>query len=202
MSTFTALHIQSDRTAAIHKMLAAWLKSVHRVKSITTKQGDFPIELYTKAFIMGGKPPTMLAIGSTQPDWVTVHYNSFYDMKDVASKASRDLSCITVVVMAQSVSEAYYLSIHKQGEHLRTLEWVGDQGEWVKQEGQPLPFEQRPLDKNIAEQGAEPFYIFEREAVAEYCSQLGLQVWNEYYGPNWITLSPKKPWWRFNLAFA
>lgn len=56
--------------------------------------------------------------------------------------------------------------------------WVGDVGEWTKQAGQTLPFEQEPLGHNIGSD-EEPFFVFEREAVIDYCSQLNLQLWSD-----------------------
>jgi len=154
----------------LEPLLVDWLKSVHQVPSVSVvKQREFPISLYGDDFVWEDLP-TMLAIGPEQPDWVTVYYNSFYEMRDIAAAVSDTLKCYSVVVIAQSVSEAYLLCVHKRGEHLRTLQWVGEQGDWTIQEGEPLPFEKQPLGRNISEGGEEPFYIFERDEVLEsYC---------------------------------
>jgi len=187
MSTYTALHIQSDE-ALVEPLLVDWLKSIHQVPSVSVaKQREFPLNLYGDDFAWED-PPTMLAVGSEQLGWVTVYYNSFYEMRDIAAEVSRVLKCLTVVVMAQSVSEAYFLCIHRDGGHLRTLQWVGDQGEWMIQDGEPLPFEKRPLGRNISEEGDEPFYIFERDEVLEYCSNLGLELWNDADVSSWTVL--------------
>ena len=138
----------------------------------------------------------MLAVGKEQPDWLTVHYNSFYKMQDIAVALSRALSCLSVVVMAQSVSEAYFVSVHRGGEQLRTLEYAGDQGEWLTQEGPPLSFESYPLGRNLSEEGDKPFYVFGRDEVVAYCSQLGLKLWGETDAPVWTVFSIGSAWLR------
>lgn len=190
MSTYTALHVQSDE-AAVEPLLVDWLKTVHQVPSISVvRQREFPLSLYGDDFVWE-EPPTMLAIGSEHPGWVTVHYNSSYEMRDIASEVARILKCFTVVVMAQSVSEAYFLCIHRKDEHLRTLQWAGDQGEWVIQEGKPLPFEKDPLGTNISPAGEDPFYVFERDEVHDYCANLGLKLWDEVNVSSWTILKVK-----------
>jgi|GEM_PF-4514589 len=187
MSTYTALHVQSDG-ASVEPLLVDWLKSIHQASSVSVvKQREFPLNLYGDDFAWED-PPTMLAIGSEQPGWATVYYNSFYEMRDIAAEVSRTLKCYAVVVMAQSVSEAYFLCVCRDGEHLRTLQWVGDQGEWVIQEGEPLPFEKQPLGRNISGEGEEPFYVFERDEVLDYCANLGLELWGEADVPLWAVL--------------
>ena len=89
--------------------------------------------------------------------------------------------------MAQSVSSAYYLAVFRAGEHLRTIEFAD--GEWLRQEGTPLPFEPSPLGKNISEEGEEPYYWFNAEPVREYCEHLGLKLWTHAWiqmeNPEW-----------------
>ena len=192
MTTYTALHIQSVQIASLHKELAEWLTTVHKTKSIGITQGGFPAELYGDAFIVGEGYPNLLAIGSMPPNWLTVHYNSFYEMQDVASKISKTLSCLAIVVMAQSVSEAYLLSVHNNGKSLRKLYWVGEIGEWVAQEGAPLPFESNPLGHNIGTD-ENPFFVFDRESVIEYCKHLGLQLWDQVARPDsWTILKARQ----------
>ncbi len=188
MSTYTALHVRSNDDAA-QSLFSQWLKSNHGgAKVQISKREGFPLELYWDDFLISVEPPNTLVAGYEQPDWLTVHYNSFCKMQDIATELSLALGCMTVVVMAQSVSEAYFVSVHRDGEHLRTLEYAGDQGEWITQEGAPLPFEKYPLGRNLSEEGAEPFYVFGQDDVAAYCSQLGLLLWEEKAKTDWTVL--------------
>ena len=192
MSLYTAVHVQSDQLDKIEPILVAWLQSAHRAESVAVRQeGDgFPTRLYRDHFVNSVEDfPTLLVIGHTQPGWITIHYNSFNDMKDVASGLSRTLACLVVAAIAESVSETYCLTIYEEGEHLRTLAWSGDQGEWLQDEGQPLPFEEHPLGVNLADEDEEPDYWFGAAEAETYCHHLGLQVWGDpYYESDWIVL--------------
>ena len=61
---------------------------------------------------------------------------------------------VAIIVLAQTVSSAYYLAVFRGGDHLRTIQFAD--GEWLRQEGTALPFEPNPLGKNISEEGEEP----------------------------------------------
>lgn len=177
MSKYTALHIEYTDVNFLEEKLTNWLKEIHRTQYISIKRGEFPFQLYDVVF--GSKPPTKLVLGITQPNWLTIHYNSFYDMSSLATNLSRELNCMVVNIMAQSVSESYFIGIHQKGECIRKLDWAGDEGQWIIQEGIPLSFENNPLGHNIAESDEKPFYFFGREDVVEYCRHLGLHLWDE-----------------------
>lgn len=104
------------------------------------------------------------------------------------------------------VTEAYFLLLYDSGEHFRTLEWVGESGEWARQEGRPLGFEILPLDRNISEAGDEPFYVFGQDEVQQYCRELGLLIWEGEDSPSVEIVvpqpashvaTPAKQWWEF-----
>jgi len=89
--------------------------------------------------------------------------------------------------MAQSVSDAYHLEVWRAGKHLRTL-YFGD-GDWIRNEGAPLPFESSPLGTNLADEGEEPYFNFGRSDMIEYCGNLGLPLWQESSGePPWTVV--------------
>ena len=186
MATRTALHLQCAKNSAT-TLLVDWLKSVHYTSDVVEiEQFDFPFKLYWEKFLVSEEPPTMLCIGQTQPDWVTVHYNSFYVVRDIAASISDKLQCLAIVAMMQSTADANYLSIFDRGEHLRTLECVA--GEWKKQEGEPLSFETQPLGRNIALESEEAFYAFSEFEVETYCENFGLELWLEE-ASNWTVAS-------------
>src|SRR4029079_5418523 len=133
------------------------------------------------------------------------YYNSFHELQDLAQPISAELQTVVIVVMAQSVSETYFVSVFRKGDHLRTLEWSGEVGAWVKQTGAPLPFETNPLGRNISEDREAPFFVFEREDVADYCKALGLVLWEtDDDGSAWTEIRavpatvkpPAKPRWK------
>ena len=188
MSTYTALHIRSDQLIRLQKKLAEWLKTTHKTETVKIANVDSLSMLIDDMPRFGELYPSLLLMGLTQADWITVHYNSFYEMQDVASEVSQVLSCLVVVVLAQSTSESYFLSVHKDGETLRKLHWAGDIGDWIIQEGRPMSFESIPLGYNIGDE-KEPFFVFNRQAAIEYCKNLGLHIWDEIYEPKtWISL--------------
>lgn len=188
MSTYAALHIRSDQLTPLQKKLAEWLKTMHKTEAVEIAAVDALPSLLDDTSQFGKPYPSLLLIGLTQANWIIVHYNSFYEMQDVASEISQLLSCLIIVVMAQSTSESYFLSVHKDGKTLRKLHWVGDIGDWVTQEGKPFSFETVPLGRNIGDE-KEPFFVFNREAVIEYCENLGLHIWDETAEPKtWISL--------------
>jgi hypothetical protein len=116
----------------------------------------------------------MFAVGQAQDAWITVHYNSFFDCRQLLETLSQELRCLVVLVMMQSVSSACHITVCRNGKHLRTLEFAD--GEWAKKFGEPLPFEKEPLGHNIGTVH-EPFYVFEENDATEYCQQLGLNLW-------------------------
>jgi hypothetical protein len=126
MATRTALHIQSAKNL-VEPKLFDWMKSVHQTSAVLAENHPELLPFaFLKNFICSEEiPPTMLAVCQTQPDWVTIHYNSFYNMSDFAAEISGNLDCLAVIAVMQSVTDCNYLSIHDNGKHLRTLETVG-----------------------------------------------------------------------------
>jgi hypothetical protein len=194
MSTLTALYIQSNDDDQVQEICTEWLCATHRTKSVSVNRGGFPLKAFVKVF--EEKPPSLLVVGSTHPGWVSVHYNSFYEMEDLVTRLSDDLKCRGVVVMAQTVSDYYFISVYEQGKRLRVLE-VEEGDRWLVQEGIPLPFESDPLGKNIAEPGEEPLYFFGQQEAEAYCNELGFSIWGGEYEPEWAILSARRKWWPF-----
>ncbi len=148
----------------------------HRPRVVQTTTAKTLGKLYGDEFIASEtQQPTKFALIAEQADWLTIHYNSFLPLRELAADISRKLDTVVVIVMAQSVSSAYYLAVFRGGEHLRTLEFAD--GEWLRQEGTPLQFEPSPLGKNLSEEGDEPWYCFDEEPVREYCEHFGLKLW-------------------------
>lgn len=160
----------------------------HRPRVVRTTTAKTFGQLYGEEFLCSEtQQPTKFALITEQPRWFTIHYNSFLPLRELATDISGKLNTVAVLVRAQSVSSAYYLAVFRAGEHLRTIEFAD--GEWLRQEGAPLPFEPTPLGKNISGEGEEPYYWFGDEPVREYCEHLGLKLWThsalEMENPEW-----------------
>jgi hypothetical protein len=188
MGTYTAFHLQSTDIDGIQETCSAWLAATHRSRTVSVDTGKFPSSAFVKVF--DDKPPTILVIGQTRPDWVTIHYNSFFEMEEPVARLSGQFGCLGVVVLAQTVSDYYLISVHRNGENVRVLEFTADVG-WLAQEGAPLPFEQAPLGEDISEPGEEPCYFFRAEEAEAYCNNLGFSIFDEYE-PRWVILRAKR----------
>lgn len=192
MGTYTAFHLQSTDVDRIREACVAWLQTTHRVQSVSVERGPLPLAALARVF--DEKAPSLLAIGVAHPGWTFVHYNSFNKMGDLVARLSDLLSCLGVVVLAQTVSDYYFIDVYKSGARLRTLEFAEDEG-WLVQEGTPLPFEKAPLGENIADPGEKPYYFFRESDAEAYCNGLGFSIW-EGYAPEWMILrARRKRWW-------
>lgn len=189
MPTLTAIHIQSEQTGEIVVILENYLQQTHRGAQIPRQVTESIEGIYGENFIPSTEVvPTVFAVGSGQVSWGTVRYNSFHDCRELLAELSRKLNCLVVLVIAQTVSDGYHLGVYRAGEHLRTLEFAD--GEWVKQWGEPLPFEQHPLGHNLGSD-SEPFYVFDDGDVSDYCSHLDLDPWESGAESKWTMLSVK-----------
>ncbi len=212
MSTWCALHINSENSQEVIAEASRWLASTND-SQVESHQAETVDEIYGDKFLISEQVPSMVGIGSWSRGWTSLHFNSFNRMSDFASAISEHLKADVLTVMMQSVSEAYFIEVFRNGEHLRTLSYSGDQGQWDEQEGDPLPFEKNPLGHNISEKGEDPFFVFGREDTEEYCKNLGLDLRAEYGMSVWQILEVRsssashqssiaqnheaKPWWKF-----
>jgi hypothetical protein len=189
VSTLATIHIQTGDIQETLKLLENYLQQTHRGAQVKRQTTDSMETIYGDDFIPStDESPRKFAVGSGQGSWVTVHYNSFHDCRDLLAELSRKLNCLVVLVMAQSVSDGYHISVYRAREHLRTLEFAD--GEWIKQWGKPLPFEQDPLGHNIGS-ASEPFYVFDDADLLDYCSHFDLNPWESDAESGWTILSVK-----------
>lgn len=189
MRTYTAFHLQSTDVDGIQEACHAWLAATHHRRKVSVDTGRFPSSAFIN--ILDDKPPTILVLGQTYPDWVTIHYNSFFEMEVPAARLSGQFGCLGVVVLAQTVSDYYFISVYRNGENIRALEFSGNAGGLV-QKGTPLPFEQAPLGENISEPDEEPFYFFGSKEAAAYCNDLGFSIFGDDYESQWAILKAKR----------
>ena len=204
VSTHCALHVHSADQAALLTSLRAFLREEHGRGGLTSERPTLG-EFYGREFDAHASRPTAFLVGSEQPGWQTAHFNSFEHLDALARSLSAKLAAVVACYQMQSVSEAHRLSVHRGGEHLRTLEFA--EGEWLLQEGQPLPFETVPLGTNVAEPGEEPHHEFGRDEAADYVMHFGLTLWGEQEPSRWTHLGvtpapipvpapPRRRWWQ------
>lgn len=208
MATYSALHIQTRDDAGVQAALADWLRSTHHAEPSIQQAPGLPDDFYHRTkFKNSEHDPTRFVVMRRQPEWLTVFFNSFSELDELTLQLSKKFNCRVVTILAQSVTDAYFLLLYDSGEHLRTLEWVGESGEWIRQEGRPLAFESSPLGRNVSQPGEEPFYVFARDEVQQYCRDLGLLIWEgEDSAATEIAVvrqqaqppaKAKKRWWEF-----
>lgn len=191
MSTYCALHVQTENGQSVVSEIERYLALNHRGRVVQTTAAETFGKLYGEEFLCSEtQQPTKFALISEQPGWFTIHYNCFLPVRELATDISRKLEALAIIVMAQSVSSAYHLGIYRGGEHLRTIEFAD--GEWLRQEGTPLPFEPSPLGRNISGEGKDPWYWFDDEPTREYCEHLGLKLWTHAWmqveHPEWTVI--------------
>lgn len=192
MGTYCALHVQTKERESVVSDIERYLALGHRGRVVQTTAAESFGGLYGEEFICSQtQHPTKFALISEQPDWITIHYNCFLPLLELATDLSRNLGTLAIIVMVQSVSSAYYLGVYRDGKHLRTIEF--SDGEWLRQEGTPLSFESSPLGRNVSEEGEEAWYWFDAEPTREYCEHLGLKLWTNAWiqeeHPEWTIVT-------------
>ncbi len=117
MSIYNAMFIQSNDHKFILENLSNWLDSHHSKMDLKVTSGSFPFELYSNDLILNESLPTILVMSTSTPNWSTIHYNSLNKMGGIAQELSLTLSCQSIVILAESVTESYYLDYYRNGEN-------------------------------------------------------------------------------------
>lgn len=141
--------------------------------------------------------PTYLALTQSDKGWITVIHNSFNFLENWGIEISKEFSCKVIFTMAQSVSDAYYFALYENGFKKREIaSYLGNESENINF-GDFFEFENGKLGKRY-NFGEHDSYIFNNEAIEEYCQNLGLKFDNNN---NWTVLEKvkikEKPWWKF-----
>jgi hypothetical protein len=120
MGTYCAIHVKVPEKAPLVSEFERFLAETHRGQVIQTAIAETFGPLYGDEFLCSTKEPTKFALISEQPGWVTAHFNSFYQPRNLATDLSAKLSTIVIAVLAQTCSSAYHLIICGSGRHLRS----------------------------------------------------------------------------------
>jgi hypothetical protein len=196
MSTYCALHINTDNQDAVNNLINECLSEIEPDNITVQKINEWPSDFYSYKNFKIGAPtpfPSVFLIGNPINQWITAQYNSFNELSSFSEKISNKLSTRVIVVLAQSASDSYFIQVVEKGKNIRTLSF-GD-GNWIRNEGLPFSFESSPLGTNICKNDI-PFYIFHREETKYYCQQLGLILWSGEENKYWHRVqregNPKK----------
>src|SRR5688500_16499882 len=136
MGTWTDFYINTNNTEAVVEKLAALTENLD-----ITPNTPFPSEIGQYYMMDSRSPPTYLAVGKTQNDWLTVVHNSFGKLEDWGIELSKHFSCKVIITMAQSVSDGYYFALYENGKKLREIEVCYSEDIDAVNFGEKLPFE-------------------------------------------------------------
>lgn len=157
MGTHTAIYVHSNDSVPVQKAVAEFLANAFPGEPVM-QLSDQPFPpLYGDLFRCGGSSPTVFAIAPCPAGWCTVHFNSFNDVAPLADRLSQVASARVLVLKMQTTACCYYLSIHEGGNRVRAFDY--SDGELTLNSGEPFPFEQDILDRDIRESQVEHFCL-------------------------------------------
>lgn len=181
MSTWTNFYIKTDNKNIV----------VEQLKTLTgiaeAKDGDYPADLYDSYLLDETSKPTYLAIGKTDPNWITVSHNSFNNLAEWGHLISKNLDTKVIVTIAQSVSDAYYFSLFDRGQKIREIEVCYSANFKPKNFGQRFEFENEQPGKK-EEYDGEIEYYFGFEEIEDYCKHFELEIQTDFDKIPWTIL--------------
>lgn len=206
MATWTAFYINTNELNSVVGKLTELTDNLEVIHGT-----EFPTDMGNYQLLDAELAPNYIAIGQTNKDWTSIVHNSFDKMKDWAKLMSSQFSCKVIVTIAQSVSSYYYFALYDKGEKLREIEaCYSDDTEEINF-GDKFEFEnEKPGQKHVWD--GEVSYLFDFDALEEYCSHFGLTLQTDYHETKWTLLKGKyrkkeiseyvqkhlvkKPWWK------
>ena len=207
MATWTTFYINTDAVKLLVQKLSDLTDNLH-----VAYDTDFPSDMGDYQMLDTHLAPNYIAVGQTEPDWTTIVHNSFNKMEDWGTLLSKQFSCKLIVTMAQSVSSYYYFALYDHGEKIREIQaCYSDDTEEINF-GKKFDFEnEKPGQKHVWEE--EESYLFDFDAIEEYCKHFNLTIQIDYSNIKWTVLKGqnirkevseyiqkllvRKPWWKF-----
>ena len=207
MATWTNFYINTDSAKSVVEKIAELTDNL-----VITHDADFPSDMGDYQMMNSDLAPNYIAIGNTQKNWITVEHNSSDKMEDWGILLSKHFSCKLIVILAQSVSSYYYFALYDKGEKLREIQaCYSDDTEEIDL-GKKFDFEDdKPGQKHVWD--GEESYLFDFDAIEEYCTHFDLTIQTDYINVKWTVLKGqnlrrevfeyvqkylvKKPWWKF-----
>lgn len=172
MATWTAFYVRSS-AESVARTCRAWYSDTLKRQAVESR-GDFPTS-FSVGFTAG--VPRRLVLGQTHDEWCEVHYDRYWSPNELARHVSTT-GPLVVDTVAQTTSGVCSLTVYEAGANRRILEF--SDSEWMAQEGAPLPHEPATLTTSLAEEGEEPFDVFDVAAMARYCEQVfQFELWKD-----------------------
>lgn len=207
MGTWTSFYLQTRNAEAVAAKLGALCPDL----TISTP-ADFPADMGDYQLLSNEREPNYMAVCNTQGDWTTVVHNSFSKLETWGSQLSRELDCCVIMIMAQTVTDSYYFAMYEKGNLRREIETCYSTDFEEVNTGEIFHFEGPSPGIKVNLDGEES-YIFDFEAMEEYCSHFDLRIYEDYSAHRWTVLkgsnlrmeikefiqqhTAKKPWWKF-----
>lgn len=203
MSTWIKFYIKTNDYQGVIDQLKSFI-------SVETQSiSKFPLD-HHGSFLIDGTLPNYLVIGTTEPEWITVIYNSSSKLEVWGTDLSKKFETIVIVTMAQSVDSYYYFALYEKGELMRELEYCYSDDMEPTNFGNKFSFEREEPGEKVEYEG-EISYLFGFENIEEYCKHFGLTIQVDYDKFVWTILKGKssgktldellndfkKPWWKF-----
>lgn len=207
MATWATFYINTSETKLVIEKLVDLTNNL-----MVTPNTNFPPDIGDYQMLNSEIAPNYIAIGNTQLNWTTVVHNSFDKMEDWGILVSKYFSRKLIVTMAQSVSSYYYFALYESGVKLSEIEaCYSDDSEEINS-GKKFDFENdKPGQKHVWD--GEESYLFDFDAIEEYCNHFDLTIQTDYNLVKWTILKGqnirkeiyeymqpfliKKPWWKF-----
>ena len=209
MSTICKIVVASTDATQIEKLIFDHISEEHG-QDILVDDVEWPTTL--QEFVADYEEPTLYCLKALDENFTEIHFNSFGKTESLSTKISDELGAQVLVNIYQSVAEAGYWSLYKEGQLIRAIEF-GD-GDIAETVGELLEFESEPLGTNISAESEEEFYSFGFDNMDNYNRLCGIDV--EVYQDSdkgWRSLRyntideslpvasnpvvENKPWWKF-----
>jgi hypothetical protein len=207
MATWTSFYVNTADDKSVVAKIAELTNNL-----VISYDSYFPSDLGEYQMLSSDLPPNYISVGKTQDDWTTVVHNGSDSLEDWAIMLSNHFSCKLIVTVAQSVSSYYYFALYDKGKKIREIQYCYSDDSEEIDFGNKLAFEYDKPGKRHERDGKESF-VFDFEAIEDYCDHFGLNIQTDYWAIKWTVLKaenikneieeftqmflPKRPWWKF-----
>ncbi len=190
MGSWAAFYVEGRSVDDVADACAAWLAEQRgffdRIRGRAVAKTPFSNmsdgENWT--LLSPGRRPRQVVVGTHSQHWTLVFYGSFVAPNALAEHVSRALACRVVDTQGQTTSDAYRVIVLGSGACTRELEFAD--GEWLVQEGAPLPNEPSPLEHVDEDEPDEPGW-FDFDAVTAYMKHVfDIEWWQPPVGSSGV----------------
>jgi hypothetical protein len=142
MATWTSFYLNTGDAEQVVDILLSL------TDDLVVSKGRFPDDFHDTYLFNSELSPDHLAIGNTQPDWITVTYNSLDELQDWGELISKALHTKLIVTIAQNSSDFYYFALYESGTKRRKIKYCYSTDGFVPVNyGKKFDFEKAELEK-------------------------------------------------------